>query len=300
MDFNTSLKHIYNDENIISKITTYDETQSIELQWPRSNLILLNNQIFVPYKELSLKNIVRLLQWTIGKILAFFYNRNHINDDMKIVQNIVHIFINTLKICVLKYTNSPQILCENNVILTELIYFFHYSRLFVDNKQIENIITETHARSYSNLLDVVSADMIIYKDNNFIYIMNMQHDVHVEYFKNIILKSKRFLSLLLITCNDKCDMNINEDSLIEQLNIIENELHVCNIKLPALGLCGLKHIIYQNKEELTEPDWPEIRGTLSFRPITFRPLTLLLNNSSIVTSGIGSSLCSILIGGKSV
>ncbi|CAF3213539.1 unnamed protein product, partial [Rotaria sp. Silwood2] len=142
--------------------------------------------------------------------------------------------------------------------LMELIYLFHYSRLFVDNKQIENIITKNRLRSYIDLFDVVFNDIIKYKNNNFINIINMKHDFHVEYFKNIIIKSKRFRSLLSLTCNDKCNMNISDDSLIEQLNIIENKLNVYNTKLPIFGLSGLNYIIYQNKEELIEPMWSKI------------------------------------------
>ena len=103
MDFASLLKYIYNDENIISKIKAYDETKFIQLEWPRSNLILINNQIFLPYKEISLQNIRHLLQWTIGKVLTFYYNHNHIIDDLETVQEIVHVFMNTLKICFLKY-----------------------------------------------------------------------------------------------------------------------------------------------------------------------------------------------------
>ncbi|CAF3395620.1 unnamed protein product, partial [Rotaria sp. Silwood2] len=73
-----------------------------------------------------------------------------------------------------------------------------------------------------------------------------------------MIKSKRFLSLLSLTCNDKCNMNINEDSLIEQLNIIENKLNAYDIKLPMFGLSGLNYIIYQNKKALTEPMWSKI------------------------------------------
>ncbi|CAF3896278.1 unnamed protein product, partial [Rotaria sp. Silwood1] len=239
MDFNTSLKHIYNDENIISKITTYDETQSIELQWPRSNLILLNNQIFLPYKELSLQNIDHLLQWIIGKILTFYYNRNHMSDDIKIIEEIVHLFMNTLKICVLKYNNNHEVLCEKNINLTKLLYLFHYSRLFVDDEQIENIIMRYHFRSINRLYSILFNNMNKCKNNNHIYIINMNYDFHVEFFKNTIIKSKRFLSSLLTTCNDKYNMNINEDSLIEEINIIENKLNVYNIKLPIFSLYGL-------------------------------------------------------------
>ncbi|CAF2773235.1 unnamed protein product [Rotaria sp. Silwood2] len=67
MDFDCLLEYIYNDESIISKIKTYDETKSIQLEWSQSNLILINNQIFLPYKEISLQNIDLLVQWTIGK-----------------------------------------------------------------------------------------------------------------------------------------------------------------------------------------------------------------------------------------
>ncbi|CAF4307373.1 unnamed protein product, partial [Rotaria sordida] len=159
MDFNTLLKYIYNDENIISKITTYDETKSIELQWPRSNLILLNNQIFLPYKELSSQNIDHLLQWIIGKILTFYYHRIHMNNDIKIIEEIVHLFINTLKIYVLKYKNNHKILCEKNINLTELLYLFHYSRLFVDNEQIENILNRYNFRSIHRLHSILFDNM---------------------------------------------------------------------------------------------------------------------------------------------
>ncbi|CAF4833054.1 unnamed protein product, partial [Rotaria sp. Silwood2] len=148
---------------------TYDETKSIELEWPRSNLVLINNQIFLPYKEI-LQNIDHLLQWTIGKVFTFYYNHNHIIDDIKIIQEIVHVFINTLKICVLKYENNHEVLSEENVNLSELIYLFHYSRLFVDNEQIQNIITENRLQSYISVFHVVFNDMIKYKNNNFIYI----------------------------------------------------------------------------------------------------------------------------------
>ncbi|CAF2937856.1 unnamed protein product [Rotaria sp. Silwood2] len=73
-----------------------------------------------------------------------------------------------------------------------------------------------------------------------------------------MIKSKRFLSLLSLICNNKCNMNINEDSLIEQLNIIENKLNAYDIKLPMFGLSGLNYIIYQNKKALTEPMWSKI------------------------------------------
>ncbi|CAF4129450.1 unnamed protein product, partial [Rotaria sp. Silwood1] len=57
------------------------------------------------------------------------------------------------------------------------------------------------------------------------------------------MPSKQFLSLLS-TCNDKCDMNINEDCLIKQLNILKNESNVCDVKLLVLGLAGLNYVIY--------------------------------------------------------
>ncbi|CAF3919521.1 unnamed protein product [Rotaria sp. Silwood1] len=84
--------------------------------------------------------------------------------------------------------------------------------------------------------------MTEFKDN-FMYINNMMNDFHVEYFKNVIMKSKRFLSLLLLTYNEKCNTNINEDLLIEQLNIVTKELNV----------------IYQDKQTLTEHTWSKIR-----------------------------------------
>ncbi|CAF5155561.1 unnamed protein product [Rotaria sp. Silwood1] len=83
--------------------------------------------------------------------------------------------------------------------------------------------------------------MTEFKDN-FMYINNMMNDFHVEYFKNVIMKSKRFLSLLLLTYNEKCNININEDLLIEQLNIVTKELNV----------------IYRDKKKLTEPTWSKI------------------------------------------
>ncbi|CAF3395631.1 unnamed protein product [Rotaria sp. Silwood2] len=102
MDFDCLLEYIYNDESIISKIKTYDETKSIQLEWSQSNLILINNQIFLPYKEISLQNIDLLLQWTIGKVLTFYYNHIDISDELIIIEEIIHVFINTLKICILK------------------------------------------------------------------------------------------------------------------------------------------------------------------------------------------------------
>ncbi|CAF1392260.1 unnamed protein product [Rotaria sordida] len=62
MDYNTLLKYIYNEEHIISKVKSYDEAMNIELQWPWCNLIVINNQIFLPYKIISSQNIDRLLQ----------------------------------------------------------------------------------------------------------------------------------------------------------------------------------------------------------------------------------------------
>ncbi|CAF1203154.1 unnamed protein product [Rotaria sp. Silwood1] len=75
--------------------------------------------------------------------------------------------------------------------------------------------------------------MTEFKDN-FMYINNMMNDFHVEYFKNVIMKSKRFLSLLLLTYNEKCNTNINEDLLIEQLNIVTKELNVYDIKFSPI------------------------------------------------------------------
>jgi hypothetical protein len=49
--------------------------------------------------------------------------------------------------------------------------------------------------------------------------------------KNIIMNSKLFVSILLLPCNEKCTMDINEDSLIEQINFIKNQLNVCDFKL---------------------------------------------------------------------
>ncbi|CAF4209872.1 unnamed protein product [Rotaria socialis] len=108
-------------------------------------------------------------------------------------------------------------------------------------------------RKFIRLHRIIFNDMIQYKNNDFIYIINMNHDFHVEYFKNIIIKSKRFLSLLSLTCSDKCHMNIDEDSLIEQLDMIENKLNVYNIKLPIYDLSALNYIVYQNKAALIEP-----------------------------------------------
>ncbi|CAF2970940.1 unnamed protein product [Rotaria sp. Silwood2] len=259
MDFNTLLKYIYNQEDIISKIKSYDETIDIELQWPSCNLIVIDNQIFLPYKEeISLQNINRLLQWTIGKILIFYYNHNDIIDEIKVIKRIVHVFITRLRTCVLKYENNNEVLCEKNVNLMELISLFHYSCLFVDNVQIEDIINKGDIRSYIRLHNIIYHDMVKYKNNNFIYINNMTNDFHVEYFKNIIMNSKRFLSLLLLTCNEKYSMNINEDCLIEQLNIIRNKLNIYNVKLPIFGLAGLNYVIYQDKKKLTEPTWSKI------------------------------------------
>jgi hypothetical protein len=106
MDFNTLLKYIYKEEHIVSKIKSYDETKDIEVQWPRCNLILMDNEIFLPYKEISFQNIDRILQWIIGKVLIFYYNHNDIGDEIKVIQKIVEAFITTLKMCLLKYPRS--------------------------------------------------------------------------------------------------------------------------------------------------------------------------------------------------
>ncbi|CAF3890842.1 unnamed protein product, partial [Rotaria sordida] len=92
MDFNTLLKYIYTDEHIISKIKSHDETKDIEVQWSRYNLILIDNQIFLPYKEISLQYIDPILQWTIGKILIFYYNCKDIGDEINLIEKIVHLF----------------------------------------------------------------------------------------------------------------------------------------------------------------------------------------------------------------
>ncbi|CAF4744744.1 unnamed protein product, partial [Rotaria sp. Silwood2] len=167
-------------------------------------------------------------------------------DEIKVIKRIVHVFITRLRICVLKYENNNEVLCEKNVNLMELISLFHYSCLFIDNVQIEDIINKGDIRSYIRLHNIIYHEMVKYKNNNFIYINNMTNDFHVEYLKNIIMNSKRFLSLLLLTCNEKYSMNINEDCLIEQLNIIRNKLNVYNVKLPILGLAGLNYVIYQD------------------------------------------------------
>jgi hypothetical protein len=113
-------------------------------------------------------------------------------------------------------------------------------------------------RLYSNLHNVIFDDMTEYKNNNYVYIKDMMNDFHVDFFKNIIMNSKRFVSILLLTCNEKCNMNINEDFLIEQLNNIRNQLNVCDVKLHVLGLAGLNYVIYQDKEILTDYNWPQI------------------------------------------
>ncbi len=69
------------------------------------------------------------------------------------------------------------------------------------------------------------------------------------------MNSKLFVSILLLPCNEKCTMDINEDSLIEQINFIKNQLNVCDFKLQILGLAGLNYVIYQDKETLTGYDW---------------------------------------------
>ncbi|CAF4727180.1 unnamed protein product, partial [Rotaria sp. Silwood2] len=129
----------------------------------------------------------------------------------------------TLKICLLKYEDSNEVLCEKNVHLIKLISLFHYSRLYVDNERIEDIIKETGLKSFIHLHHLIFKDMTEFKDN-FMYINNMMNDFHVEYFKNVIMKSKRFLSLLLLTYNEN----------------------------PILGLAGLNYVIYQDKQTLTE------------------------------------------------
>ncbi|CAF1578204.1 unnamed protein product [Rotaria sp. Silwood1] len=258
MDFSILLKYIYTDEHTISKIKSHDETKDIEVQWSRYNLILIDNQIFLPYKEISLQNIDPILQWTIGEILIFYYNHKDIGDEINVIEKIVHLFITTLRLCLLKYENNNELLCEKNVHLIELISLFHYSRLFVDNQQIESIINSNNFRSYARLHHIIFHEMAEYINNNYIYINNIMNDFHVEYFKNIIMNSKRFLSLLLLTCNEKYNMDINENCLIKQLNIIKNELNVYDVKLPVLGLAGLNYAIYQDKKALTEPMWSKI------------------------------------------
>ncbi|CAF3880551.1 unnamed protein product [Rotaria sp. Silwood1] len=115
MNFNTLLKYIYNEPNIISKIQSYDESKTIEVQWPSCNLTLVQNQLFLPYKDISFENIDRPLQWTIGKILIFYYNHKNINNEIKVIEKIVHVFIMTLKICLLKYEDNNEVLSEKNV-----------------------------------------------------------------------------------------------------------------------------------------------------------------------------------------
>ena len=70
--------------------------------------------------------------------------------------------------------------------------------------------------------------MVEFKNNDYIYVDNLMNDFHVVYFKDIIMNSKRFLSILLLTCNEKCDMDINEDSSIKQLDMIKSQLNVCD------------------------------------------------------------------------
>ncbi|CAF3447451.1 unnamed protein product, partial [Rotaria sp. Silwood2] len=183
MDFNTLLKYIYKEEHIVSKIKSYDETKDVEVQWPRCNLILMDNQIFLPYKEISLKNIDRILQWIIGKVLIFYYNHNDIDTDneIQVIQKIVHLFITTLRKCLLTYENNNEILCEKNVHLIELISLFHYSRLFVDNEQIKDIINQKGLRSYINLNNTIFDDMAEYENNNYNYINNIINDFHVDF-----------------------------------------------------------------------------------------------------------------------
>ncbi|CAF3337132.1 unnamed protein product [Rotaria sp. Silwood2] len=167
----------------------------------------------------------------MGKILIFYYNHNDIINELKAIKRIVHVFITTLRICLLKYENNNELLSEKNINLIELISLFHYSCLFVDNEQIKDIINKDVLHSYIRLHNIIYDDMVKYRNNNFIYINNIINDFHVEYFKNIIMNSKRFQSLLLLTCNDKYNMNINEDCLIKHLNIIRNELNVYDVKL---------------------------------------------------------------------
>ena len=156
----------------------------------------------------------------------------------------------------LKHDNNDEALCGKNVILVELIFLFHDSRLFVDYQQIEKTITKHSSKSFIDLFDVVANGMSEYRKNDFIYVIHMNDDFHVQFFKSIIMKSKRFQSLLTLACNHILKMNINENHLIEQLNIIENNLNVYNIKFPAYCLCGnLNYMIYQNSNELTEPPW---------------------------------------------
>ncbi|CAF2880275.1 unnamed protein product [Rotaria sp. Silwood2] len=165
MDFNMLLKYIYNEQNIISKIKSYDESKDIEVQWPNCNLTSIKTQLFLPYKDISLENIDRLLQWTVGKILIFYYNHKNINNEIKVIEKIVHVFIMTLKICLLKYEDSNEVLCEKNVHLIKLISLFHYSRLYVDNERIEDIIKETGLKSFIHLHHLIFKDMTEFKDN---------------------------------------------------------------------------------------------------------------------------------------
>ncbi|CAF0983813.1 unnamed protein product [Rotaria sp. Silwood1] len=72
------------------------------------------------------------------------------------------------------------------------------------------------------------------------------------------MNSKRFQTLLLLICNEKCNMNINEDYLIKHLNIIRNKLNVYDVHLSVLGLAGLNYVIYQDKNKLLEPNWSKI------------------------------------------
>ncbi|CAF1141470.1 unnamed protein product [Didymodactylos carnosus] len=166
------------------------------------------------------------------------YGDNDIVDEIKVIQKIVHVFITTLRICLLKYENNNELLCEKNVHLIELISLFHYSRLFVDNEQIADIINKNGLQSYINLHNIIFDDIREYEYNNYIYINNMMNNFHVEYFKNIIMNSKY--------------------SSIEQLNVIRNKLNVCDVKLPILGVAGLNYVIYQDKATLTEHNWSKI------------------------------------------
>ncbi|CAF4719276.1 unnamed protein product, partial [Rotaria sp. Silwood2] len=165
---------------------------------------------------------------------------NDIINELKAIKRIVHVFITTLRICLLKYENNNELLSEKNINLIELISLFHYSCLFVDNEQIKDIINKDVLHSYIRLHNIIYDDMVKYRNNNFIYINNIINDFHVEYFKNIIMNSKRFQSLLLLACNNK------------------NELNVYDVKLSVFGLAGLNYVIYQDKNKLIEPPWSKI------------------------------------------
>jgi hypothetical protein len=89
--------------------------------------------------------------------------------------------LGTLKICISKYENSNDLLCEKNVHLIELISLFHYSRLFVDNEQIEDIINEMGLRSYMTLLYLIFHDMSEYENNTYVYVNSMMNDSHVKF-----------------------------------------------------------------------------------------------------------------------